>query len=99
MSVYTTLSAVDIANSLDRDTNASWSWSACIALGEYYEALSEDMGEDIEFDAVAIRCEWSQYESIEEALENYSDHETIEDLENETIVIVLDNGGILVMVY
>jgi hypothetical protein len=53
------------------DGFAPWSYGATKALFDYYEQLSEDMGEDIEFDPVAIRCEWSQYPSALEVCAQY----------------------------
>ena len=36
------------------------------AIGDYLESLSEDLGENIEIDIVAICCEYSMAESMEE---------------------------------
>jgi hypothetical protein len=53
------------------DEYALWSYGATKALFDYYEDLSESIGEDIELDRVAIRCEWSEYASAWEAMEQY----------------------------
>lgn len=53
------------------DEFASWSYGATKALFDYYEQLSDDIGEDIELDRVAIRCEWTEYDS---ALEKVKEH-------------------------
>lgn len=63
----TTLSTSQAANLLKADTNAKWSRSGARALVEYLEQLEEDTGTEIEFDAVAIRCEYSEYASALEA--------------------------------
>lgn len=56
------------------DEYASWSYGATKALFDYYEQLSEDICEDIELDRVAIRCEWTEYESVAQAYrEHYGD--------------------------
>ena len=66
----TTLSTSQAAHELLRDTNAAWSRAGAFALVEYLEQLEEDTGETIEFDVVAIRCEYSEHESaLEAALE------------------------------
>jgi len=49
------------------DKNAKWSWDGAISLVDYLEELEQDAGEEMEFDLVAIRCEWSEYSSLEEA--------------------------------
>jgi hypothetical protein len=68
------------------------------ALWDYYETLENDIGEEIEFDGVAIRCDWGEYDTVEEALADYS-MASLEDLEDETTVIVLDGGGVLIQAY
>ena len=67
-----TLTTYQIAGLLMADENASWTRSAAYALAEYYQELEESAGEEIEFDQVAIRCDWSFYGTLEEAAENYS---------------------------
>lgn len=52
-----------------RDENANWSRAGAYALIQHLEQLEEDCGDEIEFDRVAIRCEWSEYESAVEAVE------------------------------
>jgi len=66
-----TLSTNDIANALRDDKNADWSWNGALALAEYLEECEEDTGEEIELDVVAIRCDFSEYET---ALEVARDH-------------------------
>ena len=76
----TTLSTSDIARALHRDDNAAWSWNGAKALAEYLEQLEEDTGEEMEFDAVAIRCEFSEYASLEDwAVEYFSDSKQASD--------------------
>jgi hypothetical protein len=53
---------------LRQDESAKWTRGATLALFDYYEQLSEDTGEDIELDPVAIRCEWSEYPSAVDVL-------------------------------
>jgi hypothetical protein len=61
-----TLSTNDIANSLRDDKNADWSWNGAHALAEYLEGCEESTGEEMELDIVAIRCDFSEYESLED---------------------------------
>jgi CRISPR/Cas system-associated endonuclease Cas3-HD len=71
-----------------------FSREALTALYDYYEEL----GEDIELDVTGICCEWSEYESLEEAIEEYgSDYETLKDFQDNTQVIELDNGAFLMV--
>lgn len=76
-----TVSESHFIDTLMSDEYASWTYGAAQALFEYYEQLSEDIGEDIELDRVAIRCEWSQHPSAWEAMLQYQpdDMPTIDD--------------------
>jgi hypothetical protein len=61
----TTLNTSDIARALKSDENAAWSWNGAKALAEYLEQLEEDTGEEMELDVCAIRCDFSEFSSLE----------------------------------
>ena len=63
-----TLSTSHAADLLIRDEYAGWSYHGAHALCEYLEQLEDDIGEDIEFCPVAIRCDFSEYGSLDEAI-------------------------------
>jgi len=67
------------------------------ALFEYFENLEQDTGEELEFDPVAIRCDFDEYESLEDVKENYQDIESLEDLQNNTTVIEIPNSDRLII--
>lgn len=67
------------------------------ALFEYLENFEQDTGEEMEFDPVAIRCDFDEYESLEEVKTNYQDIETLEDLQNHTTVIEIPNSNRLII--
>jgi hypothetical protein len=60
------LTTYDIANELLQDNNASWSRPGAFALAEYLEQYEEETGEEMEMDVVAIRCDFSEYSSLED---------------------------------
>jgi hypothetical protein len=69
-----TLSTYDIADALKRDNNANWSYAGAQALAEHLEEYEESTGEELELDIVAIRCDFSEYPSLEDwASEYFSD--------------------------
>ena len=68
----TTLNTSDIARALKSDENAAWSWNGAKALAEYLEELEESTGEEMQLDVVAIRCDFSEYASLEEWAEKYT---------------------------
>jgi hypothetical protein len=67
-----TLSVYEIADALQDDSNANWSYEGSKALAEYLNEIDEQSGEDTELDVVAIRCDWSEYQSAQDAASNYS---------------------------
>lgn len=67
----TTLTTSQAAHELIDDKNANWSRAGAFALVEYLEELEEDTGETIEFDAVAIRCDFTEYASLEDFRSEY----------------------------
>jgi hypothetical protein len=72
----TTLSTTQAAYMLLDDEDASWSRAGAVALCEYLEEFEDDMGnEEIEFCPVSIRCEFSEYDSLEDwASEYFANH-------------------------
>ena len=75
-----TLSTNEVAERLLADENANWSWYGAQALAEYLEELESDMGEEIEFDRVAIRCDFSEWDSLQEWAKDYFDEKWKEEI-------------------
>lgn len=105
--MYQNLSTNEATALLKEDENADWSWSGAQALIEYLEGLEEQTNKKIEFDRVAIRCEYSEYESALEAAQDYDfipledgDEDEIEAaaleyLQDQTTVIQFEGGVII----
>ena len=101
----TTLNTSDIARALKSDENAAWSWNGARALAVYLEEYEESTGEELELDVCAIRCDFSEYESLQdwaasyfggpeklkEDLRQYSH----EELDDETRSFIRDNGTLI----
>ncbi len=96
-----TLTTSEAAHLLMQDENAKWSRTGAYALIEHLEQLEEDCGDEIEFDRVAIRCDWSEYESAIEAADDIygeefgEESEAFEWLRERADVITFD-GGVIV---
>jgi len=58
--MYINLSTDEAARLLKKDDNADWSWSGAFAVIEYLEDLGEQTNQKIEFDQIAIRCDYSE---------------------------------------
>ncbi len=102
-----TLTTDQAANLLVADDNAGWSYAGARALVEHIEQVEEDTGEAIEFDRVALRCEFAEYESAREAAEECgwepdedADKDAIEEaaLEwlNDRTTVIEFSGGVIV---
>ena len=69
------------------------------ALFDYLERLEEDQDEDIELDIIALCCEFSEYKNLAEYQDDYNDCETIEDIENQTTVIRINDESFIMQAY
>ena len=77
----------------------NFSYNGLNALFDYFEELEEDMGQEIDFDPIAICCEFSEYENLNEIKESYSSVEinNIDDLRDNTNVIEIENTDRLII--
>ena len=90
-----TLTTDEAIQLLLADDNASWSRDGARAIVEYLEQLEEDTDEPLQFDRVAIRCDFTEYGSALEAATEYTapmDNEqaALEWLQERTTVIPFD---------
>ena len=75
----------------------NFSYKGLKSLYNYLVDLEEDTGDNIEFDPVAICCEYSEYENLEEIKNNYNNIETIEDLRDYTQVIEISGSDKIII--
>lgn len=70
------------------------------AIFDYLEELSEDIGQPIELDIVGICCDFTEYDSIKDFINDYSysigDAKSTEDIEYYTTVIPIDNQSFII---
>lgn len=80
----------------DYNRSENFSIAGRHALFEYLEDFAEQTDSPgIELDVIALCCEYSEYESLEELQVDYNDIESMEDLQDNTIVIEF-NGGFII---
>jgi DNA primase large subunit len=80
--IYEQLTAEKFAEALTQDEYSNMSYRGALALYDYFE----EIGEDIELDVVAIRCDYHEYETRQELLDDYDAH-TWEEIQDNTEVI------------
>ena len=76
----------------------AFSYEAKKALYEYLNQISEDLGEQIELDVISLCCEFTEYDSIEKFIKDYSIDEvkSIDDIEYYTVVIRIDKKSFII---
>ena len=92
----TTVSQYDFTESFrNMGRSDNFSYDGLIALYDYLTGLEDDIGSEIELDVIALCCAYSEYDSFKELQEDYSDIRTMEELEEQTTVIPVNEtyGG------
>lgn len=74
----------------------NFSYEGLQALYDYLEQLEDDMGEPIEFDMIALCCDYREYDSLEDIMSEYDSIKSMEDLQDNTQVIECENGHIII---
>ena len=78
----------------------NFSFFAQASLYDYFEELELDTGEKVEFDPIAICCEYSEYKDIEEYNQDYEPVESIDKIRELTTVIEIPkNKGFIIQQY
>jgi hypothetical protein len=81
----------------DSGRGNQFSYSGLKVLYDYLTDLEEETGEELELDVIAICCDFTEYENIEEFQVNYGKgYSTIEEIEAETIVIPIDDDSFII---
>jgi len=71
--VSTIRTATQFEREFQQISPATFSVAALETLFEFYEELSESIGEDMEIDPVAIRCDWGEY-TDQELWDEFASH-------------------------
>jgi len=73
----------------------TFSYEGLSALFDHLEGWEESTGEELEFDPIALCCEFEEYDSFEEFQEEYNGevlYPTLDQLEDYTTVIRIENS-------
>ena len=97
--MYQTINEYDFTRAFQESDSRKnqFSHDALKAIFAYYEELEESTGEEIEFDLVGVCCDWTEYETALEIIEQYSpevklstEAEALEWLQERTTVLSFD---------
>ena len=110
--MYKELTTHDVAHELSSNKDNGFSYNGAYALAEWLEEYEESTGEKTELDTVAIRCDFSEYESAYKAAEDHgvdtmdlanTDNDTEEDMEEaarawleERTTVIPFEGGVII---
>jgi len=89
----------------------NFSREALAALFEHLGELEREMQEEVEFDPIGICCDWTEYDNALEAAEAYgfkaketdderadkSEDDAVAFLRDETAILELSSGGVVVL--
>lgn len=81
----------------DCNRGNSFSEDGFNALFDILNEFSDDLSGDFELDVIGVDCDFSE-DSLENVLNSYS-LESFEELQDNTIAVLLDNGNILYQNY
>jgi len=96
--MYQQIDEYDFVKAFEEIRPNNFSRAGLFALYDYLEQYEEDTGEQIELDVIAICCEYSEYESLEEFQEDYGDdYQSIDEIEQVTTVISVDDSGFIIL--
>jgi len=88
------------ADAFKRIRPDNFSYEGLKALYDYLEDYEDDTGGQIELDVIAICCDYYEYKDLKEFQEDYSeDYESIEDIEQETTVIMIDDTSFIIQAF
>lgn len=95
-----TINEYQFADAFKRIRPDNFSYDGLKALYDYLEDYEDSTGNPIELDVIAICCEYNEYDSLKEFQEEYSeDYESIEDIERETQVIMIDDDAFIIQAF
>ncbi len=83
---------------MGRDKN--FSYDGLEKLFEYLKELEEETGQELELDVIAICCDYNEYENLKEFQQDYGEeYKSIEDIQEQTDVIMIDDERFIIRVF
>ena len=74
-----------------------FSYEGSKALFDYLTELEESCDTELEFDPIAFRCDFDEYDTLEECLEQYDSVNSLEELQERTTVIEVPNSEAIII--
>ena len=78
----------------------NFSYDGLKALFEYLEDYEEDTGEEIELDVIALCCDYTEYDSLNEYNSDYgTKYSEIDAIQDYTTLIKIDDNSFIIQQY
>lgn len=98
--IYKTLTKQEFINEFgtyDEGYANNFSYDGLSTLYDYFDNFEYIDQPSLELDVIAICCEFTEYENLEEMLSDYpDDYASLEDIENATLVLPTESGGFVI---
>jgi len=92
-----TINENEFVNTIVSDEYNDMTYDGATALFQHLEEIELDCDEDVEFDKVAIRCEFAEYENLAAIFNDYSTIKSMDDLQDKTMVIEIEGSKRLII--
>lgn len=94
----TTVSLSDFRNAFTSYDRDNFSYKGLEALYNWIEELDDSCETETELDVIALCCEFTEYENLEEFQQNYNkdDYKTLDDVSNATTVIMINDNSFII---
>ena len=67
------------------------------ALFDYLTELEESCDTELEFDPIAFRCDFDEYDTLQDCLDQYDSVNSLEELQERTTVIEVPNSEAIII--
>ena len=92
-----TVNFTDFRDAFEAIRASRFTYEGLQALFEWLEDYENDTGEELELDVIGLCCDFTEYTSLAQFQIDYGDkYATLDDIQNETTVIEIGNGGFIV---
>ena len=91
-----TMSEFDFKNEFKKIRPKNFSYDGLTVLYDHLTQYEQDTDQELEFDPIAFCCEYTEFDSFEDAKKNY-DVEDLEHLEQNTTVLKIPNSEKLIV--
>ena len=79
----------------DSDRKDQFSYEGQEALFDYLEQFEDDTGEEVEFDVIALCCDYTEFDNLQDFKDAYGDEfQTANDIREVTQLIYFDYGNL-----